>query len=97
MRIVTSRDNGNRLNIAVEDISFFASRLLKCKVVRRFNMKKVSKIFDTHEEIAEIYSYQGVKIGIEWDTWSGLSFIALEPAAENKLNDIEGYLKEKYA
>lgn len=87
------RDSSNRLTINFNNIPSFLYWWYKKKIIKKFNLKQTTALTESIDFNFQTFKSNRGSINIEWDTWSGLSIVAIDSKSEILLLDILRYLK----
>lgn len=96
MKFVSYRDNSDNLTVAIEGMPSLTYKFVSWKVKRKFGLKKSSQLTSTIDQKFQEYLKDGMRMSIDWDTWSGFMVTALTPESENLVSEIGVWLKHKY-
>lgn len=96
MKYQEYRDASDRLTIGLEGFPSLTYRWAKWKIARKFSLEKTGECVSGASEKFQPYSNASGSVSIEWDNWSGLTVVAIDPDSEQLVTQIGGYLKKKY-
>ena len=87
------RDDQNKATISFPNVPSFLYWWYKKKIIKKFNLQPNTNETNSLDTRFQTFISDGGRVNIEWDTWSGLSIVALDDKTEKLLLDILEYLK----
>ncbi|WP_413665446.1 hypothetical protein ACG1BZ_09735 [Microbulbifer sp. CNSA002] len=91
---VLLRNFSGELTYEIEDRWYEQYNPAKKRIAKEFGLVPISVTVFGPDESFQTFYKRGMKLSIEWDTWSGLIFVAKNCRAEKLVLEIAGYCEE---
>ena len=86
------RDASNRLCYEIHDADSLQYPELAASVASEFNLTPVGDLITGVDEMFRDYTDGSLRIGLEWDNWSGFIVVAKTPESEPLVESIGAFL-----
>lgn len=85
---VLIRNFSGQLTFEIPDYLHHQYKPAKKKIVKKFGLFPFGITINGPDEAFQTFVKGSIRIGIEWDVWSGLIFVAKNEQAESLINEI---------
>lgn len=65
-------------------------------VAKQFQLEPVGELVIGPDELFQEYQREGLRVGLEWDIWSGYIVVANTEAAEDLTRDIATFIEARF-
>jgi len=89
------RDASRRLIIDFYDIDALRYRSITKSVVKQFQLEPAGELIIGLDEMFQEFQKEDLRVGLEWDIWSGFIVVAKTESAEDLVREIGAFI-DKY-